>query len=724
MLKRKIILSTICLLVISCICAYGEEVTTHWGGDAEMIYDTGFIERLMRHGDRGVCLFDMDLIQNDAPGASYSDKGVNYDAIWGPNRARKVHFLDDPRTEKAWLVIYPYRYPAGYPLTYSINGNEGRIEVWDHDTETRELYHWVKFPAEWLKKGKNVIDFSCPDAKNEEEGWTLQLARADEFVYGGGDPAHVGETSFKSFNGGKSWKESPFGENQDIRAEYNVRLSLDRYVKTGWLASPVIDLWRGDSQDFIVPLHHMRETHTIRLTISSDVPGETAVEYYYRKGTDPSPYSEEWEPYVHIGSGQQLDFAIDGTSLNRRYFQFKAVLSTDNPLKSPVIRSARVSAELNKSLPLHKNIYVLKTDNPQIQYSSAGWEWEKWDRPEFQELIKRENLEEVVKGSKTQFGAQVSLMDYATHRWYIGGPYGEYPDWNSLSIVKRINKAGRGGMCIQYNLFMAGLFIAHGWQAKFSNTVGHEVIEVWSDEFGKWIFMDATCAVGAYANHYNFLNENGEPQSLYELHNLWLDYFFPDRAIDWMHDWINWSEVVDGKPFPVSRGSRAHPKRPSNDTRTFLTGFSNAAHLRCVTRNNWYEKPYPRPLNHGRSWWPWDGYLNWYDERTPRNRQYSWHTDRPRDMWPDLNKVHIDATSSFANDRLFLHFETYTPNFSHFEVRENGDGWKETLADWTWFPDSGRNTLEVRAVSKAGVKGKPSSVVINHADVISGEYIE
>ncbi len=28
------------------------------------------------------------------------------------------------------------------------------------------------------------------------------------------------------------------------RAEYSVRVSLDRYVKTGWLASQVIDLWR------------------------------------------------------------------------------------------------------------------------------------------------------------------------------------------------------------------------------------------------------------------------------------------------------------------------------------------------------------------------------------------------------------------------------------------------------------------------------------------------
>ncbi|GAF70103.1 unnamed protein product, partial [marine sediment metagenome] len=34
----------------------------------------------------------------------------------------------------------------------------------------------------------------------------------------------------------------------------------------------------------------------------------------------------------------------------------------------------------------------------------------------------------------------------------------------------------------------------------------------------------------------------------------------------------------------------------------------------------------------------------------------------------------------------------------------------------TWFLQSGRNTLRVRAVNKFGVGGKPSRVVLNHAD--------
>jgi hypothetical protein len=90
-------------------------------------------------------------------------------------------------------------------------------------------------------------------------------------------------------------------------------------------------------------------------------------------------------------------------------------------------------------------------------------------------------------------------------------------------------------------------------------------------------------------------------------------------------------------------------------------------------------------------------------------------------MWPDLNKVHVDITQGFGNDRLFLRFETYTPNFSHFEVKADDTGWKQVGERWTWLLQSGRNTLKVRAVSKLGVKGKPSSFVLNHADAPFGE---
>jgi len=477
----------------------------------------------------------------------------------------------------------------------------------------------------------------------------------------------------------------------------------------------VIDLWKGDSNDFIVPL---REIKKLKLTIATEMLDGTHIDYYFRRGISPQPFSDEWGTYESVGNGTKLDFNTGGIDLNRRYIQFKAVLSTENPLKSPVIKSAHLTAELLERVPLHENIYVVEHNNPPIRYSSIEWEWEPWDRPELSKLRERENLDEATAGSRTQFDAQVKILDYVAKRWKHSSPWPEYPAPDALSILNRIEYAGSGGYCSQFNRTLEGLCVALGWQARQVFVVGHEVMEVWNDELGKWIFLDAD-----YQNHYNYDTKTGMPLNVLELHNRYLDYYFPGEKLDWMHGEFDgkhigskWLGPKKNDPPPVKRGSLTHQEG------TQLTAFICAAFVRMAPRNNWFEKPIPIPLIHGSSTkHPFNGYIHWYDERTPPKRNYSWYTDRPQDMWFDLNTVHIDATSGFGNDRLFLRFETYTPNFSHFEVNVDDTGWKKVSERWTWLLQSGRNTLRARAVTKLNTKGKPSWVVVNHADAPFGK---
>ncbi len=687
-----------------------QTVTTTWGGDAEIAYDTGFMHMLMKHPSGGVSLFDMDLVQNDAPGAGRSEKGPSSDTVWGPNRARKVFMLDDPRAEKAYLVVFLYR-QGSHPLEFTVNGNASRPDNWDQEANP-EMYRWVEFPASWLEEGRNTVDLFCPRAGSEEEGWMFYIARADEFAGGGGDPAPVGETSFKSTDGGETWKESPFGPLGGTRAEYSIRLSLDRHVAEGWLATPVIDLWKGGSEDLIVPL---REIRTMKLSVRADVPAGTDVRYFFRRGLSPDPFAEDWEPYRLVGEGETLDFEIGGADLNRRYVQIRAELETDNPLESPVIERLTVDAGLLERVPLHDNIHVVKADNPPVAYSSLDWEWEKWDRPEFRELLERENIAEVIAGSRTDFDAQVKILDYVAKKWKWTLPRHNFPAWDALSVLERVDNLGAGGNCITVNNTIGGICMALGWQARLINCVGHEVIEVWNDDYGKWVVLDGSFDPDN-ENTYQYDAETAEPLNMLEMHRMYLDYYFPGQTIDWMKDYTHYQTILEDKPSPVRRGSLTQEK-PSRDT-----GFICAAFMRLVPRNNWYEKPHPRPLNHGSTWWPWDGYVNWYDDQTPPKRQYSHHTDRPRDMWPDLNTVKVDAVSGFGNDRLFLRFETYTPNFSHYEIDVDDTGWEQLSGErWTWLLQSGRNTLRVRAVNKLGAQGKPTVIKLNHADAPFGK---
>lgn len=688
-----------------------DTISTHWGGNAEMVYDTGFMHMLRRTGDGGVGLFDIELVQNDAPGAGLSEKGVTTDTVWGDKRARKILMLDDPRAEKAYFVYYFTR-KGSHPLVFSVNGKQSQVDVWDRTT-CHLSYRWTEFPVEWLKKGRNVIEFACPGAATEKEGWTFYLARADEFEHGGGDPADVGKTSFVSTDGGESWKESPFGPLGQTRAEYSVRISLNRYVSRGWLATPVIDIWRGDDDGFIVPIRVFKK---IQVSIQADVPDGSGVEYFMRTGISPDPFATGWGPYIPLGEGGNIDAEYTDRDVNGRYIQIRADLSTTNPLVTPIVRNISVDTELQEGMPRHNSLHVVRTENPVIKYPSVPWKWEPADRKEFAELKERENLDGVVAGAQTQFGLITRLLEYATTRVTrkYGTPLPDYPGWDALSIADRIDKHGSVGMCIQFNNFLNGLCMAYGMQARLINVMNHEIAEVWSDDYGKWVYLEAS-----YANHYLVDEESGTPMSMLELHNTHLDYYYGDRAIDWMNELTSssYAEKVlkerEDKP-PVLRSSTTYHQNES----LAYKGFLHAQFMRVLPRNNFYEEFWPMPLNHGSGWWPWDGYVNWYDERTPPHRTHSWHTDRPRDIWPDLNLVHIDAATGHSNKFLYLRFETYAPNFSHYEVNVNDSGWEKVSGDrWTWVLESGRNILRVRTVNDAGVHGKASYAEVSKANV-------
>jgi len=704
--------SLLCLmLLVASTTVYAFPVSTSWGGDAEMVYDTGFMHMLKKNPGGGVCLFDMDIVENDSPGAGLSEKGVTTDTIWGPNMARKHLVIDDPRAEKAYLVIF-FTQKGKHPLSFSVNGNRSRVDLWDPST-CHLTYRWTEFPVEWLKEGRNVIELSCPEAQNEKEGWTFYLARADEFEHGGGDPADVGKTSFKSTDGGESWKESPFGPLGRTRAEYTVRISLDRHVSSGWLATPIIDLWRGEDDGFILPV---RVHKKVRITLASVVPGETSVKYYLRKGRHPGPFDDSWGPYELIGEGASVDVTLNDRAVDGRFIQIRAELATENPLVTPVVRSMHVETELLQGYHTHESLKTTRVENPVIHYSSIDWKWEPWDRPELKELRARENLDGVTAGSATQFEAITKLLKYATTRVprMHGTPLPHYPGWDGLSIAERIDKHGSVGMCIQFNNYLNGLAMTFGWQGRLINCMNHEVSEIWCDDLGKWVYFEAS-----YGNQFLSDIETMEPMSFLEVHNAYLDYFYPDRPIDWMNENTNSHLAAEkinereDKPHVLRSSSTYH----QNNTLAYK-GLVHSPFMRMVPRNNFYDEPYPMPLNHGTGWWPWNSYINWYDERTPPKRQYAWFTDRPRDMWPDLNLVHIDATVGHSNDYLFLIFETYTPNFCHFEVDVNDSGWKAIEGDrWSWVLAPGRNTLRVRAVNKLGVHGKPSVVELNRAVV-------
>lgn len=714
---------------------------SEWRATAEEAYQRGFVENLRRHAEGGVGLFDMVLIENDAAGAGTSRKGVNRYRVWGPHRARKILPLADARAERAFLVLF-FEQQGGHPLEFTVNGHAARIDNWDR-AHCHLVYRWVEFPAGWLRAGDNTIDLFCPAAENANDGWSLYLARADEFEAGGGDPSAVGRSSFVSVDDGRTWQESGFGADGTTRAEYSVRLSLDRHVPQGWLGTPVIDLWRVADDGPIMPVRLLQQ---VSIRLQAEIPEGTRIDYYLRRGRHPGPRGPGWSEYeplvldapaeyerVLAGTRQdprgiydESDLVADAARMDARWIQLKAVLTTTTPLATPRLLSLEVVGELMQPMPrdagqraLLDSLWVAEIENPEIRYSSLEWAWEAGDRPEFAQLRARENLDQVVAGSRTQFETISRLLAYATVRAPSMAPDIQYPGWDAHSILERAERLGGLGFCLQFNNLVAGLCAAYGMQGRLVNGVNHEMAEVWSDDFGKWVFVEASGA-----NHFLLDPETGVPLNLLDLHERYLDLFFADRAIDWMNDLTAPNTLLrslherEGAP-PVLRSSSTYHA----DRRQAYKGLVHSGFLRMIPRNDYYARPHPMPLAQGTSWWPWDGYVNWYDERTPPKRQYSRFTDRAADLWPDLNLTRLHATRSQDNRYLYLAFETYTPNFSHFEVNENDTGWQRIEGDRrTWVLAPGRNTLLARAVNRSGVGGKPARWTVHRRETSLPEW--
>jgi hypothetical protein len=69
--------------------------------------------------------------------------------------------------------------------------------------------------------------------------------------------------------------------------------------------------------------------------------------------------------------------------------------------------------------------------------------------------------------------------------------------------------------------------------------------------------------------------------------------------------------------------------------------------------------------------WPWNGYINWKDEKTPPLMHYSKHTDRFQDLYPTLNQTKYTLEYGEDDKSILVYLETETPNFKKFLVSQS-----------------------------------------------------
>lgn len=145
--------------------------------------------------------------------------------------------------------------------------------------------------------------------------------------------------------------------------------------------------------------------------------------------------------------------------------------------------------------------------------------YEHYATPRLSELRAREQLDAVIAGAPTEFQAILRLRDWVAAQFPHTTP-DPYPAWDALVILDEIRAGRTGGFCAQFSQVLLQSLAALGVPARYieigtrDNPISHFPIEVWSNDFDKWVLIDAD-----FILHYE---RNGVPLSAAEVHDAYV----------------------------------------------------------------------------------------------------------------------------------------------------------------------------------------------------------
>ncbi len=668
-----------------------------------------------------ITLDDVELVEDDSPGSGVPEGLDRKRAIWKEYLRkgvviRKVLVLDDPSAFSGRIMFEGTEMKENAePLHISVNGIECMRPAsrFSHPYTVQyteylpyDCWYSVALPVGALKKGENEV---LMRAESDSASWCVHISVDSEFARGSASRAHHPNRSMKSGDGGKTWSDFKLGHADSVDGEYAVRFSLDRYVRSGEYESQVLDV-TGDSG----VLKRLVEVSRVAFAMVADTPEGTKAEMFARFGASPRPEDPSWTGWTPVGAGSE--FPVTG---NRRYLQWKAELSTTDPLVTPRLRELTISAAWedrspNRGLGVAANV----AHNGRIARSSYPFGYENLLHPELAAFRKNARLDRIVEGASSEFEIMMRLLNWA---YRIPVTANEY-SWNWNEVVKlekgedgmpRLQNDYKGrrrdAMCLYSNQALIGALLSFGFHARHINIhsdteSGHEVTEVWSDEFDKWFYMDAT------RDYYYFDPATGIPLNLLEIHNLVAERMprpvTPDRPLVGE----TMTSIVSGIPIGMRQG--ANPASIVEDGRHLL---EITGHFRITPRNDFLSNPVPVPIHTGASAWGWDGFLNWYDEKFPKRREHSRQTNRALDFYEPLNQARVYLAETAERGVLTVEVATFTPGFDAFLVRIDGGAWAARReASWNWPLRAGNNRIEVRAKNVRGVLGPVSTLGVTY----------
>ncbi len=451
---------------------------------------------------------------------------------------------------------------------------------------------------------------------------------------------------------------------------------------------PVVDVGQ-DMVDAIAP--PLTSVGRVRVRTHAHIQPDGKVTVWLRSGPTAVPVGEGWTDWQQLGSEGVLEKPAG------RYVQVRVLLQTNNPLSSPQLKEVVVQSEATSSSDWTPHVKIVESLNEQIVRTSIPFEYEPFDHPRLKELREHYRLDEVAAGVSGEFDLIKRLAAWSAMQWAKGHLGEAYPPWDALEIL-RPHRDGTpvGGFCQQYNIVLlqacesfglVGRVVSLG-PGNFADKIrsGHEVVEIWSNDFQKWVYID-----GNYA-WYIADAESHTPLSLMELRQRQLAAFREESYRP-----VRLERIADtGQAW---ESLKSHP--------AFVE-------LRLVPRSNFLQTKSPLPLNQGMRGWSWTGHNVWTDEHAPALPLYANRVSHlPNWQWT-LNQTRYTLEATEKPGSILVHLETETPDFATFLARIEGTEMTPVKSGFEWKLHRGTNRIDVRTRNSAGVLGAASWIVLDY----------
>lgn len=332
---------------------------------------------------------------------------------------------------------------------------------------------------------------------------------------------------------------------------------------------------------------------------------------------------------------------------------------------------------------------LLSASNGVIHPLTLEFQQEDLEHPRLKFLRERERLEELVAGAGDELEVFTRLGDWTNAQWVNSVP-DPYPPWDAVTILDWIRAGRTGGFCAQSAVVLVQACLSLGYSARYlaiapqkGGDGGHLTVEVWSNQFNKWMVLDPFFNVR--------YEREGIPLSGLEIHQA----------------------LVRGEADQVRVIRGRGPNGGKNSRATAAEMRAYYFHLAVDLRNNHLSRPLPL-WNRGES------YLSWQDDFTDgRPEIFGRFTRDPQAFNFPLNQVEVHLEPA-GPDRLRVRLRTALAQAQEIEIQSApGGSWRISLENERlalhpregagliseWRLQAGENELRVRGRNSRGISG-------------------